>query len=105
MSDQFPDDWRKAVAEWAKEKSLITAIYLFGSRAKGTARDDSDIDLAYETRASELESPFTVAFFNGKGWQQELQSLLPRPVDFQYADREGDEVVWPAVLDHGVRLA
>jgi hypothetical protein len=25
-------------------------------------------------------------------------------VDFQYADPEEDEVVWPAVVDHGVKL-
>jgi hypothetical protein len=35
-----------AVANWAAGEPLIRRVYLFGSRAKGTARPDSDIDLA-----------------------------------------------------------
>lgn len=82
----------------------MTAIYLFGSRAKGCAHSGSDIDLAFLTRSDGAETAFTVAFFNRDRWTQELQALLPAPVDLQHAHPEEDEVVWPAVIDHGVRI-
>lgn len=90
--------------EWAGRTPLVTSIYLFGSRAKGTARADSDIDLAFQTQANAGETPYTVAFFNKEKWKQELEALLPWPVDLQYADPGEDEIVWPAVQDHGIRL-
>ena len=37
---------RSVVATWAATEPLIRRIYLFGSRARGANRPDSDIDLA-----------------------------------------------------------
>lgn len=101
---QFPTSWREAITAWAERTPLVTSIYLFGSRAKGTALDDSDIDLAFQTRADGAETAYTVAFFNKCRWKEELEAVLPRPVDLQYADPDEDEIVWPAVKDHGIRL-
>ena len=36
------------IAAWARDAPGVTACYLFGSRAKGTSRPDSDVDLAVE---------------------------------------------------------
>lgn len=104
MGDGFPNHWRQAIVTWAAAQPLVAAVYLFGSRAKGAARWDSDIDLAYETHPDGSETPFTVAFFNGEVWQQQLQGLLPVPVDLQYAAPGEDDIVWPAVQEHGVKL-
>ncbi len=103
-ADQFPSSWRQAVVVWAARTPAIASIYLFGSRAKGTARPDSDVDLAFQTRANGDETPYTVAFFNKDHWRNELEALLPVAVDLQYADPDEDEVVWPAVQDHGIKL-
>jgi predicted nucleotidyltransferase len=104
MGYQFPDHWRHAIVVWARSEPLIAAVYLFGSRAKGCARIDSDIDLAYQTHPDGSETSYTVAFFNGDVWRRQLQDLLPVPVDLQYADPADDRIVWPAVKEHGIRL-
>jgi predicted nucleotidyltransferase len=102
--EQFPDEWRQAVIQWAEQTPLITSVHLFGSRAKGTARDDSDIDLAFECSPGEGGNALSVAIFNRTKWQGQLQAVLPRTVDLQYAEPEEGEIVWPAVMDHGVKL-
>jgi chitinase len=35
-----------AIRKWAEANTLIGAVHLFGSRAKGMSRADSDVDLA-----------------------------------------------------------
>jgi hypothetical protein len=42
---------RHTLATWAKSKPEVIALYVFGSRAKGTAGPDSDLDLAFEIDA------------------------------------------------------
>jgi predicted nucleotidyltransferase len=42
-----------AIARWAEQNPWIFEIRLFGSRAKGTARADSDIDLAVTVTSNE----------------------------------------------------
>jgi Nucleotidyltransferase domain len=41
-----------AIAHWAEQTPWISEIRLFGSRAKGTARPDSDIDLVQLVKKS-----------------------------------------------------
>lgn len=104
MSEQFPNAWRVAITGWAATVPQITAVYLFGSRAKGCAGIDSDIDLAFETQSDGSGSAFTVAMCERASWQEQLQALLPVPVDFQYAGPEADGTVRPAMQDHGIRI-
>jgi predicted nucleotidyltransferase len=104
VDEGFPDEWQEAIRRWADRTPLVTAVYLFGSRAKGTASAGSDIDLAFETKADGPESAYTVAFFNTDQWREELQALLPKPVHLQYADRGEDKIVWPAVQNHGIKI-
>lgn len=40
------DDERNGIISWARKHPEIEAVYLYGSRARGTNRPDSDIDLA-----------------------------------------------------------
>jgi predicted nucleotidyltransferase len=37
-----------AIYEWAANNPYVCAVYIFGSRAKGTPRADSDLDIAIE---------------------------------------------------------
>ncbi|MCR5825151.1 MAG: nucleotidyltransferase domain-containing protein [Oscillospiraceae bacterium] len=46
---------RKAVCPIA-EKYAIPAVFLFGSYARGTAGDDSDVDLLVDTTGTEIKS-------------------------------------------------
>jgi predicted nucleotidyltransferase len=75
-------------------------VILFGSHARGTAREDSDVDL------------LVVALFEGTGFRKSLEILnrldvrLPldliayRPEDVERRYREGDPLVREAI-DHG----
>jgi predicted nucleotidyltransferase len=99
----LPTEWHHVVGEWAKGEPCITGIWFYGSRVKGTAAPDSDLDIAFTTCASGNESAYTVAFFNQDRWRTELQALLPVRVHLQHAEPD-DVVVWPAVQDHGIKI-
>ena len=58
----------------------VRSISLFGSLARGQARDDSDIDVAVDLDRKRLESGFAY-FQTVADLQSRLAVLLGRPVD------------------------
>lgn len=42
----IPERCTVDLCEWAERTTEVKELWLFGSRAKGTARPDSDVDLA-----------------------------------------------------------
>ena len=42
----LPNDWRVKIISWAHNTNAVDEIWLFGSRAKGTSRPDSGVDIA-----------------------------------------------------------
>lgn len=46
MNQQTGDDFLQAISRHILSLASVDAIYLYGSRAKGCARDDSDWDIA-----------------------------------------------------------
>jgi predicted nucleotidyltransferase len=71
--DQLETALRKIAAD-----PSVQALVLFGSRATGTARADSDLDLLVVERTPQLEPEAKVA-----SWWRHFQPLqsLPLPVD------------------------
>jgi predicted nucleotidyltransferase len=57
----------------------ITRLSLFGSIARGEARPESDVDLLIE-----IESAAKLGFFELHDLQEELGTLLGRPVQFAF---------------------
>lgn len=57
----------------------LSAVYLFGSQARGDARDDSDVDLAFDV-ADEANARFSL--LDQIGIQLKLQDMLGCKVDF-----------------------
>lgn len=43
---ELPEEWRVKIIIWAQETNAVHELWLFGSRAKDTARRDSDVDIA-----------------------------------------------------------
>jgi predicted nucleotidyltransferase len=39
------DEWVRDLAAWAGENDSVHELWLFGSRADGTSRPDSDVDI------------------------------------------------------------
>jgi predicted nucleotidyltransferase len=81
------------VAAWAAPHPHIKAIYVFGSRFRGNARADSDLDLSIELNspADALLADFIIA---AKGWRAELSALLGCRVDLQLANQKESPKVW-----------
>jgi predicted nucleotidyltransferase len=59
---------REAITRWAERNTCISEVRVFGSRAKGCARIDSDLDIAITT------SDTNYHFFS-QGWQDELAEI------------------------------
>ena len=55
------------------DKYHLLSLGIFGSFARGEAREDSDVDVVFETDQPNL--------FRTAGMQADLQDLLGRPVD------------------------
>ena len=53
------EDLKRIIAPIAKQYGL-PAVYLFGSYARGTATEDSDIDLLVDTTGTNLTSLFSL---------------------------------------------
>lgn len=74
----------RGIRDWAEAQPHILAVRLYGSRAKGTARPDSDIDLALTVvaKTSRLcdDDGYTAYFFSKDRWQNELSALTGLPV-------------------------
>lgn len=69
--EQFPRD---VLAQWAAQHPEIVALYVFGSRARGTARPDAALELAVELDGSRESEP-TILVVNRVHWQTVLSEL------------------------------
>ncbi len=93
-----------AIRRWAEATPRITEIRLFGSRAKGRARPDSDIDLAITVPSLDLHGALEGELKAQKLWKRELIAMTGRRVSLVFYSRRsaGYEiitsegiVIWP----------
>lgn len=90
------------IREWAARHPEIVAVYLYGSRARGDHRPDSDIDLAIVMGG---DDPYSRWFFWIEAFEEAPDLTLEHPVDLQwYAGGAGLERVGPGVERDGVLL-
>lgn len=100
------DAIKRAVCTWAKSSPKVRRVWLFGSRAKNTHREDSDIDIAIELDSTLLrgEDPFTHWMFESKPMLAALQPLLAGKIDFQLYQSGGTPHVVSYVAENSVLL-
>ncbi|MBN9334917.1 MAG: nucleotidyltransferase domain-containing protein [Devosia sp.] len=60
------------IRDWAEAEDLIDEVVLYGSRAKGTHREDSDVDLAVHQVGTNEHAVHTFMHFKGEDWQNDL---------------------------------
>jgi predicted nucleotidyltransferase len=85
---------------WAETKDQILELWLYGSRAKGTAQKDSDLDIAYQIsplRSEEAKIEFWKDVL--PGWKKEIQELTPWPIHL-----EAKIVVYESVHEAGKKI-
>jgi predicted nucleotidyltransferase len=77
---------RRNIQEWAEGTRVVETVRLYGSRAKGSARPDSDVDLAITVSAGNY-----VRFANE--WQKELSDGLGLGVRLKQYNSPADDTV------------
>ncbi|QYR52964.1 nucleotidyltransferase family protein [Lysobacter soyae] len=94
---------------WASANTRVARLWIFGSRAKGTSRPDSDIDIAIELnlglngRSSETsEFIFATWAFESNPWKEQLELLTKLPVDLQLYDGQETPTIQCGVNDGGL---
>ena len=97
------DPFRVAINQWASSFPSIRRVWLYGSRVKGNARPDSDLDVAVEIdpQAFRGQQPFVYWMFESTTMKTTLASLIDvAPQVQQYHATESE--VFSAVADHGI---
>jgi hypothetical protein len=97
---------RQEIVAWARRHPEIKAVYLYGSRARGDHRPDSDIDLAVvmNTQPGDTNAYTTWIF-----WKSECDKApdlhLSCPIQLEWYEKGADlKVVGPAVERDGILL-
>ena len=74
----LPLDWKNGLISWARGKSSIRELWLFGSRAKGTARVNSVVDIVSEgVRPNILITDHLMPGMSGVELARTLRSIVP----------------------------
>lgn len=77
-----PKAWLRAIQQRASKEELIDAIYLFGSRLRGTFHEESDLDLANPLSLKPSPDPERPYWRLNHEWvDRELQELIPVETD------------------------
>lgn len=63
------------------EKYHLKAVYVFGSYARGEAREDSDVDLLVDITGADLSAMFAIG-----GLYSDLEDALEKEISFVTAD-------------------
>jgi predicted nucleotidyltransferase len=103
--EPFPETWRRPIVAWAKSTRGVDELWLFGSRAKGTSRPGSDVDIAVALvparGADDWALSDFLAFFSA--WRSTLGRIVRVPVSLTAivpgtpADREvrsTGQIIW-----------
>lgn len=86
-SDQY-----QAIIAWAQRTPQIRAAILFGSRAKGTSRPDSDVDVALELNAPTSQEVMAMFIKYGESWQTELRRDTALLVNIDFLDQSAPNI-------------
>lgn len=93
-----------AIEDWARETSDIVEVRLFGSRAKGGAGPDSDVDLAVTILGREGETPYGIWAFDHSEWEADLERATGLKFEIKMYDRDSTPRVFNACEEHGILL-
>jgi predicted nucleotidyltransferase len=105
---QLSSDQLQAIKAWADSHACIKEVRLFGSRFKGTARSDSDVDLAVTIagyrRGLRMTTPQDIYLTNAHQWEDELTPTLGVKADIERYEKETAPKVWSYVQEGSVLI-
>jgi predicted nucleotidyltransferase len=73
----------KYLREWAEANGSVKELWLFGSRAKGTSRFDSDADIAVALMPAQGKHNWALGhyFAQEPQWKEQLEAIVGCKVD------------------------
>jgi predicted nucleotidyltransferase len=79
---ELPEEWRVKIIIWAQETNAVDELWLFGSRAKGTSRLDSDVDIAISLMPAQEGHDWPLGDYLALSpmWQRTLEAIVGRHV-------------------------
>ena len=83
------NEWKRQLRAWASQHDAVRQLWLFGSRVKGGAKPDSDLDIAISLMPADWALGKYVALSDK--WQIEIETLIGCKVSFG-AIRPGSEL-------------
>jgi predicted nucleotidyltransferase len=93
----LPDNWPNGMIGWARGTRAVSELWLFGSRAKGTARPDSDVDIAIALVPAIGSDNWALRDYLAcaKEWRLKLEQIVQRHVSLTaiVPDTPGDKEV------------
>jgi predicted nucleotidyltransferase len=94
--------WLQAIEEWAGQTPAIRNVYIVGSRAKGKATEESDLDVAVQLVDGANLGDW---IFLSDQWRAELQSKLDVKLHLLRGSEDlGNPTIAEAVKDHGANV-
>jgi predicted nucleotidyltransferase len=97
-------EWITVLQAWAEDEPLVEAVYLFGSRIRGDARPESDLDVAVQLRCQQ-EKIVLKWMRNSERWLAHLKERLPVEIHLKLYDPDNpSQTVVAAVKGHGVLI-
>ena len=79
------DEWLHGLRSWAAANESVRQLWLFGSRACGRAREDSDVDLALALMPPIGKHDWALGnYFEFESeWKRQLQAIVGRDVSIE----------------------
>jgi predicted nucleotidyltransferase len=98
------DDWLRGLCSWASANDSVRELWLFGSRATGKSRPESDVDLALALMPPNGKHDWALGnyFAFESKWKRQLEEIVGRHVSLEplVPDTDADTTV----RGSGVRL-
>ena len=88
------DEISRIASLWCAGKPFVRRAWIFGSRARGTNRADSDIDIALDViGVLRFEDGYTAFFNDHLVWQQDIQKLFTLRVHLSHYNESYDRLI------------
>jgi predicted nucleotidyltransferase len=73
----------KSLRDWAEANGSVKELWLFGSRAKGTSRFESDVDIAVALMPAQGRHNWALGNYVDQQpqWKEQLETIVGRKVD------------------------